>query len=368
MSPYRMIAALLLVCSTIFAPALAADFRPPSKPFAEMKPPPEPDYNNARAWLVWPGIASNADLIPAGIDGKLASNPQVDVFFVHPTTYLGNAAWNAAYDEGGSTETQLTDGVLRYQTGVFNGCCRIYAPRYRQVTISAFLRPGKDSNSAYSLAYSDVARAFEHYLTKENRGRPFILASHSQGSLHATRLLQERVLGDAGLRQRLVAAYIVGTSLPDDVKFIGLPVCESARQTGCLVDWNTATALTILGLGRSIMMTYGKGQYQTVEQRKWLCVNPLTWERSGKAPASTNLGSLPAVAHGNPLPGVISGLTGAACERGRLVVNIPFAKRKGFVDPLTRLGSYHNHDYNLFYASVRQNTIDRVEAFLSQRR
>jgi hypothetical protein len=50
--------------------------------------------------------------------------------------------------------------------------------------------------------------------------------------------------------------------------------------------------------------------------------------------------------------------------RGRLVVSIARAKRNGFVDPLTRLGSYHNHDYNLFYASVRQNAIDRARAFL----
>jgi hypothetical protein len=359
-----LLACLALIGLQAVAPALAADFRPPSKPFSAMTPPPAPDYKDKQAWLVWPGVPSQADVVPEGIAGGRVANPDVDVFFIHPTTYLSNATWNATYDEGGATGTQLTDGVLRFQVSVFNGCCRIYAPRYRQTTISAFLRPGADSNSAYDLAYSDVVRAFDHYLATENRGRPLILASHSQGSLHATRLLQERIIGNADLRRRLVAAYVIGASLPERMESTGLPVCNSAKQTGCILDWNSVTARTPLAIGRGIMVTYGEGRYQTVGRRTtWLCVNPLTWDRTGVASAKSNRGALPGVGHGQPLKPLVAGVTGARCERGRLVVALPRNKREGFVDPLTRLGSYHNHDYNLFYASIRQNAIDRVEAY-----
>jgi len=367
MSLRALIAVVLLTSMLMPSTPATAQLKAPSTPFAATTPPTAPDYDDRRTWLVWPGVPSNADLIPAGIDGKPARNPDVDVFFIHPTTYLSSATWNAQFDEGGATGTQLTDGVLRYQTSVFNGCCRTYAPRYRQTAIGAFLKPGNDSNLAFDLAYSDVVRAFDHFLAKENNGRPFMVASHSQGSLHATRLLQERIIGNADLRRRLVAAYVVGASLPERLEHTGLPACNNAQQTGCVVDWNSTTAGTPLALGRGIMMTYGEGRYQTVGKRTWLCVNPLTWTRASSAPASANRGALPAVAHGQPLPPVVAGVTGARCERGRLVVSLPIGKRKGFIDPLTRLGSYHNHDYNLFYASIRQNAIDRAAAYLRRR-
>jgi len=344
----------------------AAELRPPSKPFAATERPPAPDYARRDTWLVWPGVPGKADVIPNGT-GRIANrDPKADVFFIHPTTYLSNAAWNARFDEGGATGTQLEDGVLRYQASVFNGCCRVYAPRYRQTTIAAFLKPDPDSNAAYDLAYSDIQRAFDYYVSNENRGRPFIIASHSQGSLHATRLLQDRILGNPELRKRLIAAYVVGASLPEGQEWTGLPVCDGPQQTGCIVDWNSVTALTPLALGRRIMMTYGEGRYQTVGTRTWLCVNPLTWTRDGNAPPSANKGALPAVAHGEPLPALVPGVTGARCERGRLVVNVPRSKRQGFSDLLTKFGSYHNHDYNLFYASIRQNAIDRVAAYLGR--
>lgn len=357
----------LLVILAVLAPrveALIAELRPPSTPFAEMPQPPAPNYKEQNTWLVWPGRPSKADIIPEGIEGTLASNPQADVFFIHPTTYLSNARWNARFDEDGATNAQLEDGVLRYQTSVFNGCCRIFAPRYRQAAISTFLNPGADSFAAYDLAYSDILRAFDYYLAQENHGRPFIIASHSQGSLHATRLLRERIVNNAELRRRLVAAYVVGASLP--VEDAPLPVCKNARQTGCILDWNATAARSLLAVGRNIMITYRDGRYQTVQGKSWLCVNPLTWTLDGEAPASANRGAIPGVKLGAPLPRARAGVTGARCEHGRVVVSIPRDKREGFTDLLARLGSYHNHDYNLFYASIRQNAIDRVAAYLVQ--
>ena len=42
---------------------------------------------------------------------------------------------------------------------------------------------------ALDIAYQDCRDAFVYYINHFNQGRPFIIASHSQGSLHATRLL-----------------------------------------------------------------------------------------------------------------------------------------------------------------------------------
>jgi Protein of unknown function (DUF3089) len=351
----------------LLTPVVAAELklRPPPKPFASYPEPPAPDYSKPESWAVWPGRPSSADIIPSGIDGAIIKDPKVDVFFIHPTTFLDNSAWNAAYDAAGFTGTQLDQGVLRHQVSVFNGCCRIYVPKYRQATLSAFLSPGENANKAFALAYSDVLRAFDDFIAHENNGRPFITASHSQGSLHATRLLQDRILGSPELKKRLIVAYVVGASLPEPAD-VGVPVCETARQTGCLVDWNSTTSHTVLALGSRGMITFYDGKYQLVGKERWLCVNPLSWDRTTVSPPSANKASLPIGKHGEPLPPVVAGITGARCERGRLVVKIPISKRSGFRDPLTVFGSYHNQDYSLFYGSIRQNAMERVEAFLAK--
>ena len=53
----------------------------------------------------------------------------------------------------------------------------------------------------------DVKAAFQYYLEHYNNGRPIIIASHSQGTTHAKRLLKEFFDGTA-LQHQLVAAYL----------------------------------------------------------------------------------------------------------------------------------------------------------------
>ncbi len=188
------------------ATAQLADLSLPKTSFDQTAEPPTPDYRQSSAWAVWPGVASAADTVPGGAKPGGASAPDADVFFVHPTTFLGNDAWNARFDADGFTGRPLTETVLGYQVSAFNACCRMFAPHYRQATISAFLRPSADSFKAYDLAYSDIVSAFDHYIRHENKGRPFILASHSQGSLHATRLIQEHIAEHPVVLRRLIAA------------------------------------------------------------------------------------------------------------------------------------------------------------------
>ena len=90
--------------------------------------------------------------------------------------------------------------------------------------------------------------------------------------------------------------------MPETIEYTGLPVSNSATQTGCIVDWNSATGLTVLALGRRQMITYSEGKYQLVGNRTWLCVNPLSWDRNTVSPASANKGALPIVDLGAPLP------------------------------------------------------------------
>ncbi len=53
-----------------------------------------------------------------------------------------------------------------------------------------------DAERALDLAYKDVDAAFTAFLEQVDPNRPLILAGHSQGALHLSRLLTDRVAKD----------------------------------------------------------------------------------------------------------------------------------------------------------------------------
>lgn len=181
----------------------------PEHDFDPARAVPAPDYSTDVAWAALPTRPDEADLTPGGVQDLQASAP-ADVFFIHPTGYTRGQGWNSAIDLESATE-ENTRWMLANQASAFNGCCRVYAPRYREASLFAYFdAEGANGSGALGLAYEDVRRAFDHYVNELNDGRPFILASHSQGSHHAQRLLAERI-DQTPLYGRLVAAYVIGS-------------------------------------------------------------------------------------------------------------------------------------------------------------
>jgi len=323
---------------------------------------PAPDYAQASAWAAYPGRSSHAEDVPQGV--ARGSDAGVDVFFIHPTTYLTMAIGNAPYDAGGETGARVDTGVLKFQASVFNGCCRIFAPRYRQASLRAITRNSDAGYDAAELAYGDVARAFDAFLAA-SAGRPFILASHSQGSIHALRLLQQRIIGTP-LQARLVAAYIVGTALPAQIEQLGLPLCRSAAATGCVITWNTVRSGHDDRRRRNDAVVWWQGRYQPIGGRPLVCVNPLDWRVDGDADAAANLGAVYSNGRGEPIPAPVVGLTGAQCEDGLLGVSIPFGERRHFSDLLSLAGIDHDFDYSYFYMNIRANALERARAYAAK--
>lgn len=324
---------------------------------------PAPDYTKEEAWAALPQTKDLADVTPPESDARDGqADALVDVFFLHPTTYYSKDGWNAHFDEGGATRELLESGVLRYQASAYNGCCRVFAPRYRQATLYAFMDKGGDGDKALDLAYQDVAAAFDEFIAHRNMGRPFIIAAHSQGSLHGIRLLNEKIAGTP-LARRMVAAYLIGSSLPVEAGVPGIPVCETADETGCMINWNSVKD----AVDREGWTTNGKtwmaGSYTKIGENELTCINPLTWKRDGSAIASDNLGSLPFVTADQPFPAAEVGLTGADCTNGVLVVSPP--DKEGYTYGVFN-GDYHIYDYNLFYLNIRDNLKTRINSFLGQ--
>jgi len=114
----------------------------------------------------------------------------------------------------------------------------MYAPFYRQAHIRSFREEFKQKggDAALDYAYQDVRHAFEYYLEHYNQGKPIVLASHSQGTLHAARLIKDFFDGKP-LRDQLVAAYLVGIGIPKDA-FSDIQLINKPDETGGFVSWN----------------------------------------------------------------------------------------------------------------------------------
>lgn len=358
-----IVVAGLIAFTAIGGWGLIASLRGPDHAYDPRAVPPAPDYAASGAWLALPGRNGLERSTPVGLAAIDERAAPADVFFVHPTTFKGSAVWVAPFDASDAA-APLNPVVLLGQVSVFNGCCRLYAPRYRQATLAALKEP-----RAMQVAYSDVAAAFRYYIAHLNRGRPFIIASHSQGTAHAIRLLQAEILGTP-LQRHLVAAYLIGGYVPDTFGELGLPICTDARQTGCVISYNTSQA----GRTGARMITDNKtywwrGALTTTGRSNALCVNPLTWRPDKPAAAEANPGSLPfpAAPFGSVarrMPALVPQLTGAKCRGHLLEVDMPWSAPAGFTDKLSwAFGSYHLNDYGIFYAAIRRNAIDRVTAW-----
>jgi hypothetical protein len=308
----------------------------PDQPFAASTAPAAAHYAEENAWAALPWREDSADSSPAKLALDRQYEAQVDVFFVHPTTYYSAEHWNQPLDDV-AANSLVDTSVLPMQASVFNSCCRIFAPRYRQATLYAFFEDSTDTQGALELAYADVERAFAHYLEHFNEGRPFILAGHSQGSLHVSKLLRADLTASA--MDRLVAAYPIGFPVTTRGS---LPACESADQTQCQVSYNS----------------YAPEQQAYRNTAEDLCINPVTWRMDNEP--STREQHAGAISLG-PQSQLFPALLTAQCRDG--VLRIELNNDSEF--PPGKLG-YHIYDYNFFYMDLRTNVQQRINAYLQR--
>ncbi len=304
---------------------------------------PEPDYGNLFYWAASPFKEDASDSIPDFLKSE-TRDTRADVFFIHPTSFFGEAetaAWNA--DLTDTIVNNETDSrSILFQATVFNGSCRVFAPRYRQANMKSFYVLGTPpANNAFDLAYSDIRKAFIYYLKHFNNKRPIIIASHSQGSLHAIRLLQEFFDGRP-LQKQLICAYVIGYQIKKDA-FKKLPVGDHADQTHCFVGWRS----------------YAKGEIPkgaAAENGNSVCVNPLTWNTSEK-PASSDLHEGIMLGFRNISPHKL----GTEIESNTKIL---WVETESILDEKkARIKNLHIYDYNLFWMNIRHNIKLRIDAF-----
>lgn len=296
------------------------------------------DYSNKSFWISRP---DNGD-------------KEVDVIYFYPTSYFSDDISQCVIsdiDDAGMIERGT--GFVNNNGKVFSDICNVYAPLYRQsdVTYASSLSDDMFDSFMNFTSSQDPAAAIDYYLKNLNKGKPFFLAGHSQGSATLMKLLENYFNEHPEYLERMIAAYAIGFSVTDN--FLNthpyLKFAEGADDTGVIISWNTE------GPGN-------KNAENFVVEKGAISINPLNWKRDETyAPVSENLGSY---INGETLPGVADAQLDL--ERGVVVVTTEEAKKYVMAEQFKSIfgpESYHGQDYGFFQENLKQNVATRVKAF-----
>ena len=209
-----------------------------------------PDYSSQGSWLCLPDKRDLCDeplattaLNPNGYgstgQSPVAANPSVDCFYVYPTVSRDQGV-NSDLNPGGGEEK----AAVQTQFARFAGGCRTFAPIYRSMTVGliAAVAAGADFKAPFATAYGDVRAAWREYLARYNKGRPFVLIGHSQGSWMLQTLIAQEIEGKPIARQMKLAIIPGFNVLVPQGKLVGgtfksTPLCSRPGQTGCVMSW-----------------------------------------------------------------------------------------------------------------------------------
>jgi len=296
------------------------------------------DYSDAANWMNYPATADKP----------------VDVFYLYPTCVPGTCKTLIGEIEEG----MKTAANEHYKKGpsTFESYANVYAPYYRQgsglALISDLTPDGIQRFGSTHVVKTDVFAALDYYFANRNPGakRPFILASHSQGSANMKNVFEEYFVGEKKqYLGKMVAAYVLGYKItPDWCKKVGVDFAEGESDTGVVMTWNAEGP----GASSDNFLTSDPAQ---------LAINPINWKTdTTEAVKAENLGSVVTNAQG-VLTSVKPGVTGARLQAGRagaVIVDAPETIPVG-ISPGFGTKSYHFEDWAFFHDNIGANGFKR---------
>jgi hypothetical protein len=308
---FRALAAAAALLAASPSPAQAPASAAPALPAAV-------DYGDPANWLCLPGrddpcaqplptAALNPDEYGPVVQVRPAADPRIDCFYVYPTV---------SHDPGDNSDMVAGNeekGAAVVQFARFGTICRTFAPIYRQSTTTLLGRAIRGEGLAalgpsYALAYRDVEAAWRHYLEHDNKGRPFVLIGHSQGSILLSKLIAEDVENSPAASHMLSAVLAGAVVEVPQGKLVGgtfkrMPLCSRVGETGCILNWSSFRAESppfegsLFGRARTPGMTAactnpaglagGEAMLNSVwyAPRNGSAQGPIAWSTAGPPPA-----------------------------------------------------------------------------------
>lgn len=334
-------------------------------------------------WLCEPGQASDpctsslqATVVPAHgartvQDAQASADSAFDCFYVYPTVSTETP------DNADLLVQPAEMNVAIIQASRFSQVCRVWAPMYRQVTVSGLLNGAGSDPRTVAVAYDSLLAAWQDYLAHDNHGRPIIFIGHSQGAAMLIRLLASQVDPDPALRARTVVAILAGgnvavpTGQTVGATFRHIPLCTTAAETGCVIAYSSFPAQppgdALFGRpGLGVSLQSGQTAAAGVQVA---CVNPaaIGGGTAGLVPYFFPAVP-PAITPWVTYPGLYSARCASAGGATWLQVNDLFAAGRPVVsETLGAAWGYHLYDINLALGNLVGDVAAEEAAYTSQR-
>lgn len=211
-----------------------------------------------------------------------------------------------------------------------------YSPFYRHITLDSWATLNEDTISRryHDVAFEDVKAAFDHYITRHNAGRPFILAGFSQGGKSVVELLKTL---DEKIRNKMVAAYVMGYKVtPDDIaSHPYITAASDSVDTGSVICYNSVSDV--------------KYTKPVVAAPNTMCINPVNWKTDATPAMLDDTITVTLDPRAKVL--VVEGYDGSALPNILDILNV---------------GDYHGAEPWLYSESLRKNFKQRIEAWRSR--
>jgi Protein of unknown function (DUF3089) len=309
-----------------------------------------PDYSNTANWLALPSSPG--------------ANP-VDVFFLYPTAYQQSSPDDPMVCAIDNPQMQAgAQSAITRTASAFETMADIYAPYYEQAAIQVLALPLDEQQSIVGgQPTSDALAAFDYYIKHYNKGRPFILAGHSQGSNIMINLMADYMGKNPDVYKRMIAAYVPGYSITPQYlqQNPELKFATGADDTGVIISYNTVAPTTTAP--DPVVLPGAMG------------INPITWTTDEtKATAAQNLGSITLDSNGYPVPDAegnpqrVLNYADAQIDKakGELICSTVDQSTLAPGNQMVASGIYHSFDYPFYYFDLRENAAKRIARFLEK--
>jgi hypothetical protein len=302
--------------------------------------------------------------------------PTADCFYVYPTV-------STEKTRNADLRVQKAERDVAFaQASRFSTVCRVWAPMYRQRTMSDLFNladMARDSK-ANTVAFSSLLSAWRDYIAHDNHGRTIVFIGHSQGAAMLIRLLGADVDPSPALRARVALAIVLGGNLTvasGEVvggSFQHLPLCTRRGQPGCVLAYSSFPRQPPAGAffgrpGQGVSMLSGERPRTGVDVA---CVNP---SRIGGGPAPVHPYLPTALVHSGTLtpwttyPDRYTSVCRHADGATWLQVSPTHLRhdvRPQLPEQLGSLWGYHAVDVNLALGDLVDDTADAIAGWHRQ--
>jgi len=307
------------------------------------------DYSNSTNWMIKEEYGADS----------------VDVFYLYPTVSGDTEREVTIVDDTFKKDAYTkTSGNIKCLDPIAN----IYAPYYHQLT-SARIATCPTATDMYNKIKNnqyikyDVFNALDYYFQHYNKNKPYILASHSQGSVVMQIVLEEYMKNHPNYYSRMICAYTLGMNYTQDYATRNPHVKFATGETdvGVVMTWNT------FGSGATPGYTIRK------DENPCGYINPITWT---KDTATTTL-----TQHKGGYDATTGGCTDSfivGChldlDNHLLIIDNDESWGQQYKDMFPAVPqlygffgnkSFHFEDWRLFAGNIRENAKKRIDAYIN---